>query len=507
MRKKGKKKYSGFGGAGIRLNEREDPRMRPSHSSEYEVKSLYAYHMFDKAHLLMMAEEKVIPQKDVFRMLSALRAMETRGVEKVRLAVGYGMHSGEKYLIRELGEEVGGKIHLGRSSGDLSQVGYRIRIRDELLLVMQGMNILQESFLNVATRHVNTVMPGYTHGQHAQPTTFAHYLVSYASTLARDLERLEAAYHRINKSPAGAAILTGSNFPVNRHRVADLLGFETPLRNTNDAIWANDSTIEVFLSLALFYHNMARWATDFQLWCSNEFSMIDIPDRFCVTSSIMMQKKNPWIFENIKGSAAHTIGSLMTMFLACKGATGLPRGDVRYAMDALWTALSYIIRDVYLLAELLPEMRVNQELMEERAGAFWAQATDVGGLLVKEKGLPWRTAHQIVGILVRLSYERGRKPRDIDTGLLDEASMKYMGKPVELSKKSLKKALDPVEFIKGRTLFGGTAPHEVLAQVAELRRALDRNKKIVIQMSLSLKKASQKLERNIDAFLRKNRRK
>jgi argininosuccinate lyase len=501
MKKQRQEEYSGFRRAGIRLTQEEDPRMLASHSSADKVKALPAFHAFDQAHLVMMAEENIIPPEDAASMLTALRAMEKEGIEKVRLEVGYGMHSGEQYLIRELGEQVGGRIHLARSSGDLIEVGNRITIRNDWLSVMEGVNRLRGALLEVAPKYVDAVMPGYTHGQHAPPTTLAHYLVAYASTMERDFKKLEETYHRINMSPAGSAIMTGSNFPLNRHREAELLGFEKTLRNTIDAILSRDWLLEVFSILALLYHNMSRWAIDFQLWCSNEFNMIDIPDRFCVSSSIMMQKKNPWIFENIKGAAAHTIGGLTTMFLAFKGATGLPIADRRYAMDALWTALVYVLRDLELLAELLPEIKINKELMKERAGAFWAQATDVGGALVKDKGLPWRTAHQIVGILVRLSHERGIKPCDVDTKLLDEAAVEYMGGPIGLSEESLRKFSDPAECVRGRTLYGGTAPDEVLAQVVELKEELKQNREVVAKMHAHLKKAAEKLEGAIDAIL------
>jgi argininosuccinate lyase len=492
--------YAGYRVGGIRLTQDEDQRMQSGLSLTYESNMLYAYHMFDKAHLVMMAEENMIPRKDAAVLLKTLRAMETEGIEKIREKMGY-KHSGEQYLIRELGEEVGGKIHLARSSGDLEEAAKRIRMRDDLLQVMRGINKLEGALHETARKHVDTVMPGYTHGQHAQPTTLAHYLVAYATALQRDFDRLEGTYHRVNASPAGGAIMTGSNFPVNRHRVAELLGFEAPLRNTLDAILGQDTTLEVFSNIALLHNDMARWAIDFQLWCSNEFNMISIPDRFCGTSSIMMQKKNPRIFENIKGASAHTVGGLMSMFLVWKAPTGLPISDRLYALNALSAAFGYVLRDLNLMAEMLPEMKVNTELMRERAGSFWAQATDVGASLVRDKGLPWRTAHQIVGILVRMSYERGIKPCDVDTKLLDEAAKEYMGAPVGLSEESLRKALDPVEFVRGRTLYGGPAPTEVLAQIDELTEKSKQNRDTINQMSDHLKKASERLEKAIDGIL------
>ncbi|MBI4322325.1 MAG: argininosuccinate lyase [Chloroflexi bacterium] len=501
MKRQKGEEYEGFSAPGIRLLEEASPKMVAVHSSENELPLLYAFHMFDKAHLVMMAEQGMIPRQAAVSMLAALREMEEEGVEKVRLAAGNGKHSGEQYLIRQLGEEVGGRIHLARSSGDLGQVGLRIRLRDEELRLMDGLNEFRGALLETAGQHRDTVMPGYTHGQHAQPTTLGHCLVAYASALERDFERLEALFHRTNRSAAGAAVLTGSDFPVNRLRVAELLGFEKTIRNTNDAVLTQDASLEALSVLTILHNNVAECAADLQVWYSDEFGMIAIPDRFCGTSSILAQKKNPWLFESIKGAAAQTFGNLMTTYYAYKGPRGLAIAERRYVLTPLWVVLDDAARDLSSMAEVMRGLKVNKELMRERAGAFWAQASGLAGALVAEKGLPWRTAHQIVGILVRLSSERGIKPSDVSTAFLDEAALEYMGKPVGLSEDALRKALDPVEFIKARTLYGGTNPEEVRQQIAELAERLERDTCAVADLRAALKQASEKLESSIDAML------
>jgi len=312
---------------------------------------------------------------------------------------------------------------------------------------------------------------------------------------------LKQTYYRINMSPAGAVVLTGSNFPLNRHRVAELLGFDGILRNSFDACISRDYMLEAYAVLAILHHNMSKWADDILLWRTDEFGMIDMPDRFYGTSSIMMQMKSPYTLENIKGAAASTMGGLMSAFCSEKGPTGVPILEHYYTRDFLYTVTNYAIRDLEWMAMLLPEIKVNKELMRERASAFWAQATDVAGALVRDKGLPWRTAHQIVGILVRLSRERGIKPCDVDTKLLDEAAVEYMGEPVSLSEESLRKALDPVEFVKSRTLYGGTAPEEALRQITELREQLSQDEETISNMYCRLKEASEKLEIAINAVI------
>ncbi len=471
MRQQKQAEYRGFRTAGIRLTEELMPSL-VSHRSDRMQPRLYAIHMFDKAHLVMLTEEGLIPRADGVAMLKTLRQMEADGVEAVRLAVQGGMHSGEQYLIRRLGEAVGGRIHLGRSSGDLGEVSTRIYVRDQLLGIMDKVLALRGILVDLARRHVDTVMPGFTHAQHAQPTTWGHELLSWASVLERDFERLYQTFCRVNRSPAGAAILTGSDFPLNRHRVAELLGFASVERNTFDAILSHDNLFDTMSALSILHMNLARWADDLMLFNTSEFGLIDFPDRFCGTSSIMMQKKNAYAPQEIKGAAAETVGGMVTAFLVEKDPTSVPILDRERTRQAFTRSFESLSRDLGWLIELIPALQVNEELMRERAGAYWGQATDVAGALVREKGLPWRTAHQIVGILVRYTVERHMAPADVTPELLDEAAIEYMDQPVRLSAEALRDALDPAACVHRRTLYGGPAPEEVTRRLPEYEAVL-----------------------------------
>lgn len=500
MRKQVHSEYRGFRTPGIRLMEPLLPGIT-GHSSEAELPLLYAYHMFDKVHLTMLAEENLIPRQDAIAMLKALREMEAEGVEKVRLEVGGGMHSAEQYLVRRLGEQVGGRIHLGRSSGDLGAVARRIRQRDRLIELMGEINGLRATVLDVAEENLDAVMPGYTHTQHAQPVTLGHQLLAWASIMERDFQRADTAFQRVNQSPAGAAIMTGSNFPLNRHRTAELLGFDGVIKNTFDAILSQDVALDTFLAVASVNLSLSKWASDMNFWFTSEAGYIDIPDRFCGTSSIMMQKKNPYALEFTRGAVADSMGGLVTAFAVQKVATGDPIQDLRYMYEALFRSFDLAVRGLRWYAELLPAMEMKKDRMREMAASYWAQATDVAGALVREKDLPWRTAHQIVGILVRFSYERGLKPREVTPELLDEAAVEYMGEPVGLSRESLQKALDPVEFVNGRTLYGGPAPEECRRRLPEYRAQLQVDQTSVEEKEKRLKQAVEKQEQAIDALL------
>lgn len=500
VRRQPSESYRGFRTAGIRMNEEMLPELQ-SHRTGKVTESLAGFHAFDKAQLVMLTEEGLIPEQDGIAMLRALREMEAIGIEKARAEAEGGMHSGEQYLIRKLGEDVGGRIHLGRSSGDLGQIGKRYPMRAHLLRVLEELNRFRATLLRLSAEHADTVMPGYTHGQHAQPTTYGHWLAMWAQVFGRDFDRGAELYRRVNQSPTGAAILTGSNFPINRHRTAELMGFDEPIPNTMDAILSQDTALECASVLAIHASNMGRLADDLMLWSTSEFGMIDVPDRFCGTSSIMMQKKNPQAPQEVKGVAAEALGTVVLVGMANKGSTGLPQLEHKYSDHAFWSLFKEVIRNLDWMRELLAAAEIDRERMLASAGAHWAQATDVAGSLVREKGLPWRTAHQIVGILVRHSHERGFAPSETTPELIDEAAIEYMGEPVHLSAEALADALNPAVFVAGRTLYGGPAPEALHRELGQLETKLHADEAFVQEKRAQIQEAEAKLEHAIDTLV------
>lgn len=499
MKQQDFRQYRGYRNAGIRLREELVPNL--ALQKERVEPYLYAFHMFDKAHMVMLAEENLISKDAVRQLLDKLRDMEKADITKARLEIGGGMHSGEQFLIRSLGEDIGGLFHLGRSSGDLWEVGFRIFTRDNLLKLLANIFRMRRTLLSLAFEHAGTVMPGFSHGQHAQPTTWGHMLSSWASVLERDTERVLLAFRHANRSPAGAAILTGSDFPVNRKRVGQLLGFAEVEKNTFDAIMSHDLKMEVMSVLAVLHLNLARIADDLMLFSTAEYNYIEFPDRFCGTSSIMMQKKNPYAPQYIKGAAAETAGGLVTSLLVEKGPTSFPIMDRDSTYASAERSFSTLARDLDWMNEFMPALTIHKERMREQAGAHWAQATDVAGVLVREHGLAWRTAHQIVGIVVRLSEDRNIRPLDVTSALIDEASMEYMGRPIGLRDTSLKQALDPVGCVNRRTLFGGPAPTEMRIRLGEYRMLLEKNEQDVEHLRVQLAEGASALECAIDKLM------
>jgi argininosuccinate lyase len=502
MLKQPSPEYRGFRARGIRLNEDMLPELGRLSAGRTRP-MLRTLHAFDKAHAVMLCEEGWLAPAHAAAILGALRRMEQEGVEETRVRVGGGLHSGEQYLIRTLGEEVGGRLHLARSSGDLSSVGINVMQRESLLAVMEAVNRLRRGLTALTRQHTGTILPGYSFGQHAQPMTLAHLWLSWAATLARDYDRLRGAFRRINVSPAGAVIMVGSDFTLNRARTAELLGFEGVHENAADAILelTADDSLDAPMVIALLYHSMAKWADDLILWSTREFHFLDIPDRFCNTSSIMMQKKNVIGPAEIKGASAEALGCVVTSYHALKGPTGLPVTERYYALEQLWRVAANAVRDLDWFGELLPALGIRREHMREQAWRHWATATDLAGALVRERDLPWRTSHQIVGILVRLCEERGLGPDAVTPALLDEAATLYHGEKAGLDAAAIKAALDPGRFIEARTLQGGPAPSESSRQADLLDAQTARDAAEVAAIHARIADGAAKLEQAIDRIL------
>ena len=501
MRQVAHTEYDGYRGVGVRLMEPMVSDLRADRAEGRDSALLEGYHRFDKAHVLMLGEEDLIPREDAITILKAFREMDAHGYAEVRANHGWGLHSGEHYLIRNLGYEIGGRIHLGRSSGDLIAVAHRIVVRERIVQTIKGILQLRRALLPVAVETADAVMPGYTHGVHAQPTTLGAQLLSWVAGLERDFERFEAAYQHTNQSPAGAAIMTGSPFAVNRDRTAACLGFDSVMSSTFDAIvGGRDYGLETFSAIAILDGHIGRWAEDIAYWYGNEARMVDIPDRFCHTSSIMMHKKNPVALEQIRGSTADVVGGLAGAFVANKGRSGGADGGGG-AFFSMLASFEQVNRNMHWLSIMVPAMEVRRDRMHELASSHWAVAPDIASAIVREKGLPWRIAHQCVGTMVRFAHERGLTPRDVTPDLLDEAAIEYFSKPIGLSMGVLQAALNPTNAVNARKLYGGPAPEQTGDRAADAWQRVETDQMKVDDKERRLREAEELLEAGIDAML------
>jgi argininosuccinate lyase len=303
-------------------------------------------------------------------------------------------------------------------------------------------------------------------------------------------------YERVNESPAGAAIGQGSEFPLNPFRTAELLGFDRVCANTRDAIFHLDYMLEAASNVAIICNTIGRLADDLQNWSMAEVAMVELDDSFCSTSSIMPQKKNPKALEYIRGISGLSIGHLTSVFALMKTTSDViePHSMVPWE---LWEGIDECISALNIMRGVLETLAVKSDIMGRRVKEFWTQASDLAGIIVRENNLSWRTAHQIVGILVRKTIEQGLKPLDITSEILDQAAVEYIGRPLRISENIIKQALDPEESVKAKKVVGGPSPDQVQGQIEELRRHIQEQRSILQKVKDRIKLANSKLEEAI----------
>jgi argininosuccinate lyase len=493
MLKRPAEEYDGYRDAGIRLSEPLLPSLE-KHGAGDVPAVRDGIRAFDKAHLVMLVEEGLVDRPAGNQMLAALRHLEHHDAEG-------GKHAGERQMIRQFGQDVGGQLHLGRSSGDLGAVSRRLAIRSTAIAQMEALLKIRRASLDVGRKHVDTVMPGSTHLQHGQPTTFGHWSTMWNQVFGRDFDRSLSLVHRVNGSPAGAAIMTGSDFPLDRERTARLLGFDHVLPHTLDAVQSTDDLFDAAAVVAITAADLERVASDLQLFFSSEFGYLDVPDRYCGTSSIMMQKRNPAWMGRAKGVGGQALGALVAAVAMGNGPTGVPIEERNMAEPVLfgtWDALTARLDEG---AELLRAVVPDVARLAELAGRHWAAATDLAGTIVRERDLDWRSAHQIVGVVVRLCEERRIAPSSLTPEILDEASTLYMDRPLGLEQAQIDEALDPRACIARRTGIGGPSPETHLAQIAEDLIMLDQDQRRLDALKARLAAAARELESAIDTIL------
>jgi argininosuccinate lyase len=318
-------------------------------------------------------------------------------------------------------------------------------------------------------------MVGYSHLQHAQPTTFAHHLLSYAQALKRDYGRLKDAYERMDLCPLGSAALTTTSFPINRYRTAELLGFSGPMENSIDGVSSRDFIAETVFALTLLGTTLSKISEELIIWSSYEFQMVELADEFSSTSSIMPQKKNPDVAEIVRAKTAVLNGELVTILTIIKSLPQSYNRDLQEVTPHLWKSTDTMSSALKITREMLASAKFKGVRGEELARANFSAATELADLMVREGGLPFRTAHQIVGRTVTIALDKDMRAEDIDARFLDEISKEITGKTLGIDESIVKKALDPVEIVNSRQVIGGPAPSQVKEVIGNLKEFIDEN--------------------------------
>lgn len=411
------------------------------------------------AHAKMLAKCGIISQRDLSDIERGMRQIlqeikDGRFQWKLELE---DVHLNIEARLTELVGDAGKRLHTGRSRNDQVALDIRLFMREEIDQIVDLIDHLQSELVRLAEQNVNTIMPGYTHMQVAQPVTFGHHLLAYAEMFERDRERLLDCRKRINRCPLGAAALAGTTYPINREYTAELLGFEAVTQNSLDSVSDRDFAIEFCSVASLIMIHISRMSEEIVYWMNTNFGYIMLPDRFTTGSSIMPQKKNPDIPEAARGKSGRVVGHLMGLLMLVKGQPLAYNKDNQEDKEPLFDTVDTVKDTLRAFIEMIPGIEVNKERMRQAVMLGFPTATDFADYLVR-KGLPFRDAHEAVGCAVRLASEKGCA--------LHELSLTELRKFSELIEADVYENLTLEGSIAARDHTGGTASSQVKRQVA-----------------------------------------
>ena len=438
-------------------------------SYEFDKRIFNADIQCNIAHTTMLKEQGIIAAVDADKIIESLKELESEGInalifdssaEDIHMAL-------ENYVTSKIGE-VAGFMHTGKSRNDQVATDLRLILKEEIEEIENEILTFIETILEIASNHTETVMVGYTHLQHAQPTTFAHHLMAYANEIKRDFERIVDAKKRVDICPLGAAAMTGTGFPINRDRTAELLGFSGVMENSMDAVSSRDFMAETVFALAMLASNLSKISEEMIIWSSYEFRLIEISDEYSSTSSIMPQKKNPDVAEISRSKTAVLYGELMTILTILKALPHSYNRDLQEVTPHLWNAVDTTRSMISITCNMLSSMSFNVDRGMELALANFSTATELADLMVSDKNLPFRIAHQIVGRTVTEAISQGMRPEDIDTKFLDKIAVEINGSPLGIRAELVENALNPYEIIKTRDVKGGPSPKAVKESILSL---------------------------------------
>ena len=418
-----------------------------------------------KAHASMLAKVGVLTDAESDAIISGLdQILEdieqgsfswSRTLEDVHMNI-------EARLTEKIGE-IGKKLHTGRSRNDQVATDIRLYLRQGIERLSSEVLALLESILDLAEREYDTIMPGFTHLQVAQPITFGHHMMAWVEMLIRDLARLSDCRDRMNIMPLGAAALAGTTFPVDRNYTADLLGFDAPAANSLDAVSDRDFAMEFMSVAAIIMVHLSRMSEELIIWSSAQFSFIDISDTYCTGSSIMPQKKNPDVAELTRGKSGRVIGNLMALFMIMKGQPLAYNRDNQEDKEPLFDSLDTVTAAVRVFAGMIPQLTVNPDAMYQAASRGFSTATDLADYLVR-KDIPFRDAHEIVGKAVQAAEQAGCDLSDMPIESLQQFSSEI--------DRDVYDVLTLEGSVRARDHVGGTAPDQVLSAISKVREQL-----------------------------------
>ena len=421
------------------------------------------------AHAAMLAQQGIISQEDGAAIAAGLKevladiesgkAELTEDNEDIHMNV-------ETLLTAKIGA-AGKRLHTERSRNDQVAVDLRLYLRHEIAEIKQDILDLQKAVVEQAKQHQETVMPGYTHLQRAQPISFAQHLLAYGAMLSRDVTRLEDCQKRMNECPLGCGALAGTTYPIDRFMTAQTLGFDRPMGNSLDGVSDRDYALELMSALSILMMHLSRFSEEVILWCSWEFKFIELDDAYSTGSSIMPQKKNPDVAELVRGKTGRVYGDLMGLLTAMKGLPLAYNKDMQEDKEAVFDAVDTVKMCLPVFAGMIRTMKVLPANMRRAAGGGFINATDCADYLTK-KGMPFRDAYTAVGNLVYYCTANGK--------LLEELTLPELQNISPLFEEDVYEALKLETCMGQRSSYGGPAVSETSRQIAELENFIEEHK-------------------------------
>lgn len=417
------------------------------------------------AHVTMLGKCGILPADDVEKIkdgLHAVQGMIRRGELEYTIQ-NEDIHMNiEKTLIDLIGP-VGGKLHTGRSRNDQVATDMHLYLRKRVVEFVGLLIKLQEALLEKAKDNLDTIIPGYTHLQRAQPILFAHHMMAYVSMFQRDLERLQDSYKRVDMLPLGAGALAGTTFPIDRHFVAEQLGFGRVYENSLDAVSDRDFILEFLSNASMIMMHLSRFSEEMVLWSSTEFAFIELDDAFCTGSSIMPQKKNPDVAELVRGKTGRVYGNLFGLMTVLKSLPLAYNKDMQEDKEGMFDTVRTLQGALQLFAPMVATMKVNTDRMRQAVNQDFSNATDIADYLVN-KGLPFRQAHEVIGKTVLYCIQNQKYLLDMSIEEFKTFS--------SLFESDIYQVLQPEQVVNARNVYGGTASKQVTEAIARAEQVL-----------------------------------
>ena len=414
------------------------------------------------AHAKMLAKQRIIPAGDARKIIRGLQTIQ-REIDGRKFQFSQAdedIHMNIERRLTELIGPAGGKLHTARSRNDQVALDMRLFLRDEVGLIVDGLHALGQELARAASKHLDVIMPGYTHLQRAQPVLFSHHLLAYFDMFERDGERFNECLTRINVLPLGSGALAGTTFPIDRAYVAKLLGFPRVSKNSIDAVSDRDFLLEFLASSSILFVHLSRLAEEFVLWSTQEFGFVELPDGYCTGSSMMPQKKNPDVPELIRGKTGRVFGHLQALLTIMKGLPLAYNRDLQEDKIPLFDTVDTVKACVKIMGEVIAGMKVRRERMLSAVQDGFMNATDLADYLV-ERALPFRAAHAVAGKVVQFCLTHGKRIEELTLVELKRFSDKF--------EKNVYKYLSVEAAVERRRAVGGTARGNVVRRLRELR--------------------------------------